>query len=741
MAWGTEPSPSPSAYPSPNPFYVGNALANLVSNYQQAQQGQQATQQNNLRLQQDQQLLDQSKAFAGGVPTNPDGTTNYSAIMNTLAEKGDINAISQFAPLIQNQQWQNAAASDSGFGGSSGGGGGSAGAGANVSPPASGPWSGNPFLSTLVGAESEGNDNAVGDGGQAKGDFQFHDATWQKYAKNVPGASQYAEAEDAPPAVQQAVAETAPISEWGPRTKEILHAKFGNFDDSQTIGQLAAEFGGGKGGGTQVASAGASDAPAYASPDTPAIPPVSAAAGSSIPSANAETTPSPAGGPLAANNPAWAGLNASLPVGPSGAPAQVPAAPAPRAPAPPPQGSVASLASPAGLNPTVTANVAKAVGVPPGAPLNPQQALRAKAIIQGIVQRAQQSGQQQQAPQPVQQQPQGGQAQPSQGGQPIIPQFQLPPGAKNPQDGILMLDKRIADIARSGNPYLMKQIPAFEDWRDRIAKASAPMEVHPGTSFVDPVTGQTRFQAPAAATARMEAMQGRADDVAESIKTGDQPPVLTGLYGMGPLVRSALSKDGFDLSKAQLQWDAAKKQVQSLNGPQMVRFKGLADSVVNTIDEVSALADQMQNSGIPLLNKAKLQAYIQAEGNSENGQIATRYMTAVGTLKEEFANLANGGYAPTEPAWKLADQQINGNYGVKQLGASLTEIQRLIKYRLNAMPGMASVGPGAANPYFPGGGQAPNAPAAGQGQPQGGGAHPPGNYNYDPATGHLEPVK
>jgi hypothetical protein len=68
----------------------------------------------------------------------------------------------------------------------------------------------------------------------------------------------------------------------------------------------------------------------------------------------------------------------------------------------------------------------------------------------------------------------------------------------------------------------------------------------------------------------------------------------------------------------------------------------------------------MQNSGIPLLNKAKLTAYIQTEGHSENGQLATRYINAVNTLKEEFANLANGGYAPTEPAWKLADEQING---------------------------------------------------------------------------------
>src|ERR1700691_1239762 len=132
----------------------------------------------------------------------------------------------------------------------------------------------------------------------------------------------------------------------------------------------------------------------------------------------------------------------------------------------------------------------------------------------------------------------------------------------------------------------------------------------------------------------------------------------------------------------------------------------------------------MQLSGIPALNAAELAAYIQTQGNSPNGQLATNYMTAVGTLKEEFANLANGGYAPTEPAWKLADQQINANYGVKQLASSLNEIQRLIKYRLNAMPGMNTVGPGAANSYLPGSGGGQGAVPPAHGAPSGGAGQP-----------------
>jgi hypothetical protein len=77
-------------------------------------------------------------------------------------------------------------------------------------------------------------------------------------------------------------------------------------------------------------------------------------------------------------------------------------------------------------------------------------------------------------------------------------------------------------------------------------------------------------------------------------------------------------------------------------------------------------------------------------------------------LKEEFVTFASGGYAPIEAAWHLADQQINGDYGVDQLGASLTEVQRLINYRLQNIPGLQQLGPLSANPYT---GQAGTTPA------------------------------
>lgn len=141
---------------------------------------------------------------------------------------------------------------------------------------------------------------------------------------------------------------------------------------------------------------------------------------------------------------------------------------------------------------------------------------------------------------------------------------------------------------------------------------------------------------------------------------------------------------GLDLPKIQLEYEGAKRAVSSLNSPQQIRLKGYAIGVVNTIDEISTLADQLKQSGITPLNRLSLEAKMKLAGNTPAGQLATKYVTAVNTLKEEFANLAQGGYAPTESVWNLANKQINENFGVDQMKASLGEIKRLINFRLKA---------------------------------------------------------
>jgi hypothetical protein len=199
--------------------------------------------------------------------------------------------------------------------------------------------------------------------------------------------------------------------------------------------------------------------------------------------------------------------------------------------------------------------------------------------------------------------------------------------------------------------------------------------------------------------------RGAASEIVDGMDRGDQPPTLTGLSRnlAGP-VRAMAAERHMDLAKMQLDWTRAQKQIQALNGPQMTRFFNAARSVVNTIDEVDSLAKQMDQGGMTGLNYVKLQALIKTRGNSPEGRLATKYVEAVNTLKEEFASLAQGGGVPTEPAWQLANEQVNGNYGVDQLGDSLKELQRLINFRMKAVEGVDTLSPAAPNKYVPGSG-------------------------------------
>jgi hypothetical protein len=196
-------------------------------------------------------------------------------------------------------------------------------------------------------------------------------------------------------------------------------------------------------------------------------------------------------------------------------------------------------------------------------------------------------------------------------------------------------------------------------------------------------------------------------DIGKAIKSGRQPPVLTGLYSKAAPVRAWLERNGVDLTSANLDWQKATKQIAALNGPQMTRYAGLAKSVIATITDVKELAKELDNGGFSDYNKAKLEILVRTRGNTPEGILATRYLAATTLLEEEIANLAQGGGVPTEPAFELAKKQIQGGYGAKQITASLEEVERLLNYRLQAIPNMGSLGPDSANRYTNNPGTAP----------------------------------
>ncbi len=185
--------------------------------------------------------------------------------------------------------------------------------------------------------------------------------------------------------------------------------------------------------------------------------------------------------------------------------------------------------------------------------------------------------------------------------------------------------------------------------------------------------------------------------IGSKLSEDNMTSVLNGIE-MGNINPDQLSKRGSDyntilakgqergINFAQLSqdWKAAQTLAKTMNSTQMVRFNTLSQTVMGTIDRVISLSDQLKLSGIPLVNAAELGTIKNVEGNSPKGQLIGQYLAALTTLKEEYANFAQGGYAPTESAFKLSNDLINQNYGSAQMRATLEETKRLVNIRRNA---------------------------------------------------------
>lgn len=168
------------------------------------------------------------------------------------------------------------------------------------------------------------------------------------------------------------------------------------------------------------------------------------------------------------------------------------------------------------------------------------------------------------------------------------------------------------------------------------------------------------------------------------------PSQLKGRETFGDVVRIAdeesMARTGkpYDFRKAELDYFGTRRFVSGQNSERRQVYRTLATTVVNTIDEMKALAEELKQGGVQKFNQARRNTILQVYGNTPLSDIAARYLAAANTLKEEYANLAMGGYAPTESAWALSHQVVNTDYGVADLTAGLDEVQKLINYRVAA---------------------------------------------------------
>jgi hypothetical protein len=228
---------------------------------------------------------------------------------------------------------------------------------------------------------------------------------------------------------------------------------------------------------------------------------------------------------------------------------------------------------------------------------------------------------------------------------------------------------------------------------------------------------------------------------ARAIMEGRQPPDMKGLYRMALPVAAELERHGFDLAKAQMQWDAQKRLVSSLNGPQQTRLSQATRMVEHSINKVEELYKRWEKAGIasqfPTINRADLAVAMSAGG--ERGAAATALNTLINDLILEQATVLMGGNAPTDQAIKHAEANLNASWG----GRTFRDALDLVKYNTNIRmtvmrESTPNIGPGyegQENPYSRVPAEIP------EGTP-GTGMIPEKNatHRFNPATGKIEAI-
>lgn len=203
--------------------------------------------------------------------------------------------------------------------------------------------------------------------------------------------------------------------------------------------------------------------------------------------------------------------------------------------------------------------------------------------------------------------------------------------------------------------------------------------------------------------------------IADAIENGQQPPSTSGLYRYGPAVKAELSRRGFDLSKASVEWDTTKRHMATLNGPAQERLRQAIDFTSHSLDQIDGLYQEWQKvgpaSGFKMLNRAALSGAKQMGG--EVGAIATALEAQIADLTSEMGNVYMGGNSPTDSSLKLAAHNLSADWDEPTFKKSFQLLRNNLKLRLNAMANAPIGGLPGGSRYAPSpGAEATAAPAA-----------------------------
>jgi len=195
--------------------------------------------------------------------------------------------------------------------------------------------------------------------------------------------------------------------------------------------------------------------------------------------------------------------------------------------------------------------------------------------------------------------------------------------------------------------------------------------------------------------------QDDAGAVADAIIAGEQPPDLARMYSMSGPVRAALAHKGYNLTRAQEDWNATSKYIATLNGPAQTRLRQAVDFTDESLGKVEELATQWKSSGLGVLSRARLGLAAQGALGQQAQSLATRFQSQIADVTSELAGVYRGGNSSTDESLALAAKNLQADWSEKALTDNIAQIRQNLGYRRNSLRTAGVAGASAGNPYAP----------------------------------------
>ena len=287
--------------------------------------------------------------------------------------------------------------------------------------------------------------------------------------------------------------------------------------------------------------------------------------------------------------------------------------------------------------------------------------------------------------------------------------------------------------------------PGFGVWIDQnqatqAAKAQQPVgtferDFLPGwaeqnSTTPDKMTGQQRQQAWTDYRTSLAdpTIKAAAQEIAQGIIDGTQPPDMKGLFRYGAQVRAALAAKGYNLTSAMRDWQNVQKFNSTLNGATQTKMRQSTQFVADSIPYTRQLYKDWQATGLPtgykIFNKAALTAATNLPGDA--GEKARLLLSQLSHMTSEVGTMYKGGNNSTDESLRLAGETLQADWNPEQFMGALGQLEKNVQIRRNSWNSISPVGVTPGSPYL----------APGQGE---GGAAPSGSKPPAGALDNLEP--